>query len=63
MSKNKTKTTNFWRKISKKVVPSIKSKKLKGSSTRLFNNYLRNTIIELISGEFESQLEQKAKRS
>lgn len=59
MSKEQKQKQQISEKISMEVIPSIKSK-LREVLPELFNNYLKNTI-ELISSEFESQLEQKQK--
>lgn len=59
MSKEQKQKQQISEKISTDVIPSIKSK-LREVLPELFNNYLKNTI-ELISSEFESQLEQKQK--
>lgn len=59
MSKEQKQKQQISGKISTEVIPSIKSK-LREVLPELFNNYLKNTI-ELISSEFESQLEQKQK--
>lgn len=59
MSKEQKQKQQISGKISTEVIPSIKSK-LREILPELFNNYLKNTI-ELISSEFESQLEQKQK--
>ena len=56
-SKEKKQKDEILNKISTSIVPEIK-RKLRDSLPLIFDEYLKNTI-EIISQEFESQLEQK----